>query len=121
MISHIQNYVQLESLCIKVIKTILEGLDWGGDIICEPGVGVWTGKLPDYFRVVVEGDPVLITNASSLEKVSAEIKSSAQDIASYQVKATLLYNRINQISRCGNFIEYCLRLVCVTVPDDDRK
>lgn len=58
-------------------------------------MGVWTGKLPEYLRMVVENDSNGEGISTTSENIDAEIKTSAQDIASYQVlhifKRTLPY------------------------------
>ena len=80
--------MQLEAFCISTVKTIKDSLDWPGDIISESDVGVWTGKLPEYLRMVVEDDSNsdnMSTTTSRSENTDADITTSAQDIASYQV------------------------------------
>lgn len=60
-------------------------------------MGVWTGILPEYLRLVVQNDSDSegISTTTPAESIDAEIKTSAQDIASYQVinvfKLTLPY------------------------------
>ncbi|XP_020418771.1 uncharacterized protein LOC18780208 [Prunus persica] len=54
----------------------------------ETDVGAWTGKVPNYLRMVVEDSSNredMSTFSSSSEKIDEDLKASAQDIASYQV------------------------------------
>ncbi|PON77936.1 deneddylase [Parasponia andersonii] len=75
---------ELEAFCISVIRKIKDALGWPGDIITERNVGVWTGKLPEFLKV--EDD----SNSKDMStNIDAEIKTSAQDIASYQVVLSL--------------------------------
>lgn len=50
-------------------------------------MGVWTGELPEFLRMSVENDSNSkdMPATSLAENIDAEIKTSAQDIASYQV------------------------------------
>lgn len=80
---------ELEAFCISVVKRIKDALGWPGDIVREINVGVWTGKLPEYLRMVVENDSNGEGISTTSEKIDAEIKKSAQDIASYQVVLSL--------------------------------
>ncbi|KAL5575336.1 hypothetical protein UlMin_017035 [Ulmus minor] len=83
---------ELEALCISVVKKIKDALGWPGDIVTERYVGVWTGKLPNYLRIAGEdGSDIedISTIASQSDNIDEEIKSSAHDIASYQVVLSL--------------------------------
>ncbi|XP_015874090.1 uncharacterized protein LOC107411090 isoform X1 [Ziziphus jujuba] len=82
------NTAELEAFCTSVVKRIKDALGWSGEIIAESNVGVWTGKLPSYLRMVVEDNSSnedISTISSSSENIDAEMKTSAQDIATYQV------------------------------------
>ncbi|KAL5576660.1 hypothetical protein UlMin_018359 [Ulmus minor] len=83
---------ELEALCSSVVKKIKDALGWPGDIVTERYVGVWTGKLPNYLRIAGEdGSDIedISTIASQSDNIDEEIKSSAHDIASYQVVLSL--------------------------------
>lgn len=78
----------MEAFCTSVVKRIKDALGWSGEIIAESNVGVWTGKLPSYLRMVVEDNSNyedISTISSPSENIDAEMKTSAQDIATYQV------------------------------------
>lgn len=80
-------YFQLEAFCISVVKKIKDAFGWPDDVIAEKDIGAWTGKLPSYLRKMVEDDSIkeaISAFISSSENIDAEIKISAQDIASYQ-------------------------------------
>ncbi|EXC30544.1 hypothetical protein L484_015035 [Morus notabilis] len=82
---------ELEAFCISVVKRIKDALGWPGDITGERSVGVWTGILPEYLRLVVQNDSDSegISTTTPAESIDAEIKTSAQDIANYQVVLSL--------------------------------
>ncbi|GMH05481.1 hypothetical protein Nepgr_007321 [Nepenthes gracilis] len=82
---------KLEAFCIAILKKIKDSYGWDGDIKSEPIVGAWFGELPAYLRNGLEADssdhdtsayPLLVAK-------SEEQKSSALDIASYQVVLSL--------------------------------
>lgn len=78
----------MEALCTSVVKRIKDALGWQGEIIAESNVGVWTGALPNYLRMVVEDSSNYEDNStisSPSEDIDADMKTSAQDIATYQV------------------------------------
>ncbi|KAF3451410.1 hypothetical protein FNV43_RR07505 [Rhamnella rubrinervis] len=79
---------ELEAFCISVVKRIKDALGWQGEIIAETNVGVWTGALPNYLRMVVEDNSNYEDNStisSPSENIDADMKTSALDIATYQV------------------------------------
>ncbi|XP_034210785.1 uncharacterized protein LOC117623883 isoform X2 [Prunus dulcis] len=80
--------VKLEAFCVSLVKKIKDALGWPGEIKMETDVGAWTGKVPNYLRMVVENSSNredMSTFSSSSEKIDEDLKASAQDIASYQV------------------------------------
>ncbi|KAL6282398.1 hypothetical protein ACE6H2_013327 [Prunus campanulata] len=80
--------VKLEAFCVSVVKKIKDALGWPGEIKMETDAGAWTGKVPNYLRMVVEDSSNredMSTFSSSSEKIDEDLKASAQDIASYQV------------------------------------
>ncbi|XP_021830231.1 uncharacterized protein LOC110770401 isoform X1 [Prunus avium] len=80
--------LKLEAFCVSVVKKIKDALGWPGEIKMETDVGAWTGKVPNYLRLVVEDSSNredMSTFSSSSEKIDEDLKASAQDIASYQV------------------------------------
>ncbi|XP_062095803.1 uncharacterized protein LOC133801575 isoform X2 [Humulus lupulus] len=83
---------EMESFCISVVKKIKDALSWPGDIITERNVGVWAGELPEFLRKAIENDSNsedVSTTSSFIENIDTNIKTSAQDIASYQVVLSL--------------------------------
>ncbi|KAF4388814.1 hypothetical protein F8388_018993 [Cannabis sativa] len=82
---------ELESFCISVVKKIKDDLCWPGDIITERNVGVWAGELPEFLVKGIENDSNSKdgSTTSFIENIDANIKTSAQDIASYQVVLSL--------------------------------
>ncbi|BFG27851.1 hypothetical protein CerSpe_141250 [Prunus speciosa] len=80
--------LKLEAFCVSVVKKIKDALGWPGEIKMETDVGAWTGKVPNYLRMVVEDSSNredMSTFSSPSEKIDEDLKASAQDIASYQV------------------------------------
>ncbi|KAI5331680.1 hypothetical protein L3X38_021806 [Prunus dulcis] len=81
--------VKLEAyFCVSLVEKMKDALDWPGEIKMETDVGAWTGKVPNYLRMVVEDSSNredMSTFSSSSEKIDEDLKASAQDIASYQV------------------------------------
>lgn len=52
----------------------------------ETSIGAWTGELPSYLRMVGEADSNSEANSTApLDKIDADMRISAQEIASYQV------------------------------------
>ncbi|KAF6155937.1 hypothetical protein GIB67_039268 [Kingdonia uniflora] len=101
---------ELEGLCIMIVKKIKDAVGWPGDITTEINVGAWTGELPSYLRRLDTGDIVqevvtsnekdagsysngnvpmsagFFTSVVSASDISnTNVKTSVQDIASYQV------------------------------------
>lgn len=65
---------------------------WPGEILTETSIGAWTGELPPYLRMVSEADSIGEgIPTAALEKIDAEMKISAQYIASYQVNTNCSY------------------------------
>ncbi|XP_068320949.1 uncharacterized protein [Pyrus communis] len=79
--------VKLEAFCISVVRKIKDALGWPGEIMMETDVGAWTGKVPNYLRMVGDdcSNNEAMSTISSSEKIDEDLKGSAQDIASYQV------------------------------------
>lgn len=100
---------ELEAFCIMIVKKIKDGVGWPGDIMTDINFGAWTGELPSYLRKlhdrklnkqvpstidctdsVSSGDvpsplDMSKTAAPFSDQFNTDIKTSAQDIASYQV------------------------------------
>ncbi|CAL9015570.1 unnamed protein product [Prunus brigantina] len=80
--------VKLEAFCVSLVKKIKDALGWPGEVKMETDVGAWTGKVPNYLRMVIEDSSNredMSTFSSSSEKIDEDLKASTQDIASYQV------------------------------------
>ncbi|KAH9748888.1 Deneddylase [Citrus sinensis] len=78
--------VKLEEMCVSIIKRIKDTFDWPGDIMTEMSIGAWIGEIPNYLKLSHEDDSTSEGNlTAALEKIDPDIKSSMQDIASYQV------------------------------------
>lgn len=74
-------------MCVSIIKRIKDTFDWPGDIMTEMSVGAWIGEIPNYLKLSHEDDSTSEGNlTAALEKIDPDIKSSMQDIASYQVQ-----------------------------------
>ncbi|KAG2687743.1 hypothetical protein I3760_09G064700 [Carya illinoinensis] len=77
---------ELEAFCISIVKKMKDAYGWPGEILTETSIGAWTGELPPYLRMVSEADSIGEgIPTAALEKIDAEMKISAQYIASYQV------------------------------------
>lgn len=73
-------------MCVSIIKRIKDTFDWPGDIMTEMSIGAWIGEIPNYLKLSHEDDSTSEGNlTAALEKIDPDIKSSMQDIASYQV------------------------------------
>lgn len=58
----------------------------------ETSIGAWTGELPSYLRRASEADSNNEgISTVPLEKIDADMRTSAQDIASYQVNPNCSY------------------------------
>ncbi|GMJ14702.1 ANGULATA 10 [Hibiscus trionum] len=79
---------KLGTFCILVIQKVKDAFGWPGDIATETNLGAWIGEIPNYLKAPhqanfnSEDDS---TNSADVEKMDDDIKSSVQDIASYQV------------------------------------
>lgn len=78
----------MEEFCVSIVKKIKDAFGWAGDIRTETRIGAWTGELPSYLRMVGESDSKIegISTAPS-EKIDTDMRTSAHDIASYQVNS----------------------------------
>ncbi|XP_062162628.1 uncharacterized protein LOC133869603 isoform X2 [Alnus glutinosa] len=77
---------KLEAFCISIVEKIKDAFGWPGDIKTETSIGSWTGELPSYLRMVGEADSNSEGNSTApLDKIDADMRISAQEIASYQV------------------------------------
>lgn len=73
-------------MCVSIVKRIKDTFDWPGDIMTGMSIGAWIGEIPSYLKLSHEDDSSSEGNLTAvLEKIDADIKSSVQDIASYQV------------------------------------
>ncbi|XWS19659.1 hypothetical protein CRYUN_Cryun31cG0034400 [Craigia yunnanensis] len=79
---------KLEAFCILVIQKIKDAFGWPGDIATETNLGAWIGEIPNYLKVPHQANSSSeedSTSSADMEKIDADIKSSVQDVASYQV------------------------------------
>ncbi|KDP21028.1 hypothetical protein JCGZ_21499 [Jatropha curcas] len=78
---------KLQEFCVLVVKKIKDGCGWPGDVITEENNGAWIGEVPKYLKMMDKSDSNIEENSTSAssEKIDEDIKSAAQDIASYQV------------------------------------
>ncbi|KAL5714874.1 hypothetical protein ACHQM5_016776 [Ranunculus cassubicifolius] len=101
---------EMENLCVMIVEKIKNGVGWPGGIESDAKHGAWSGELPNYFRKLHDGDmleelsrrgldintisnadvssPVDTSSTLVLPSVQPDMKTSAQDIASYQVVLT---------------------------------
>ncbi|OMO65247.1 UDP-glucuronosyl/UDP-glucosyltransferase [Corchorus olitorius] len=82
------NTEKLEASCLLVIQKIKDAFGWPGEISTETNLGAWIGEIPNYLKVPHQansGGEDDSTNSADLEKINDDIKSSIQDVASYQV------------------------------------
>ncbi|KAA8519727.1 hypothetical protein F0562_013983 [Nyssa sinensis] len=91
-IDHIQHQslesTELEAFCVSIIKRVKDAFGWSGEIMKETNVGAWTGELPKYLSRGDEADSSSVdisSTSATPEESDAETRTSAQDIASYQV------------------------------------
>lgn len=85
---------QMEAFCTSVVKRIKDTFDWPGDIKTVGSLGAWTGEIPNYLKLTEENDSTNVDSSShsgALENMDEDIKSAAQDIASYQVPQPCIY------------------------------
>ncbi|KAE8669804.1 Elongation factor P-like protein, putative isoform 2 [Hibiscus syriacus] len=75
------------TFCILVIQKIKDAFGWPDDIATETNLGAWIGEIPNYLKAPhqVNSNSEASTNSADVEKMDDDIKSSVQDIASYQV------------------------------------
>ncbi|XP_021294578.1 uncharacterized protein LOC110424346, partial [Herrania umbratica] len=79
---------KLEAFCILVIQKIKDAFGWPGDIATETDLGAWIGEIPNYLKVPHQANSNNEDDSASsadLEKIDDDLKSSVQDVASYQV------------------------------------
>ncbi|KAE8686431.1 Elongation factor P-like protein, putative isoform 2 [Hibiscus syriacus] len=78
---------KLGTFCILVIQKIKDAFGWPDDIATETNLGARIGEIPYYLKAPhqVNSDSEASTNSADMEKMDDDIKSSVQDIASYQV------------------------------------
>ncbi|XP_017978026.1 PREDICTED: uncharacterized protein LOC18596766 isoform X3 [Theobroma cacao] len=79
---------KLEAFCILVIQKIKDAFGWPGDIATETDLSAWIGEIPNYLKVPHQANSSNEDDSASsadLGKIDDDIKSSVQDVASYQV------------------------------------
>ncbi|MFQ6643578.1 hypothetical protein Gotur_017623 [Gossypium turneri] len=79
---------KLETFCVLVIQKIKDAFGWPGEIATETNIGAWIGEIPSCLKAPHQANSNSEDNSTSfadVEKMDADIKSSVQDIASYQV------------------------------------
>ncbi|CAN1810561.1 hypothetical protein LINPERHAP1_LOCUS25943 [Linum perenne] len=90
---------QLNKLCVSVIKRMKDAYDWPEDIQTDLNLGAWIGEIPNYLKMREITEPkskALSTGLESMQDIDEKVKSSVQDIASYQVV----------MSRDGKLVEF---------------
>ncbi|KAJ6364258.1 hypothetical protein OIU76_029241 [Salix suchowensis] len=79
---------KLQEFCILICKKMKDSFGWPGDIVTDQKIGAWIGEIPTYFKMMDEADAASEENSNDstpIQKIDTDLKSSAQDIASYQV------------------------------------
>ncbi|XP_052182088.1 uncharacterized protein LOC127794864 isoform X2 [Diospyros lotus] len=79
---------KLEAFCFSIVKKIKDAYGWPGDITTQKTVGAWIGELPAFLRRLGDGDSSygdMLACSEPLKENAEELKTSMQDIASYQV------------------------------------
>ncbi|KAK6268703.1 hypothetical protein QUC31_012863 [Theobroma cacao] len=79
---------KLEAFCILVIQKIKDAFGWPGDIATETDLSAWIGEMPNYLKVPHQANSSNEDDSASsadVGKIDDDIKSSVQDVASYQV------------------------------------
>lgn len=79
---------KLQEFCIFICKKMKDSFGWPGDIVTDQKIGAWIGEIPTYFKMMDEADAASEENSNDstpMQKIDTDLKSSAQDIASYQV------------------------------------
>ncbi|XP_021637453.2 uncharacterized protein LOC110633254 isoform X1 [Hevea brasiliensis] len=82
-----QDAEKLQGFCVLIVKKIKDAFGWPGNIITETDNGAWIGDVPKYLKVMGKSESTREENSTSApeQKIDEDMKSSAQDIASYQV------------------------------------
>ena len=83
----------MQEYCFSIVKKIKDAFGWPGDILMGTNSVAWIGEIPNYLKTMDQADSSsdnLSTDSSSMEKIESDMKSSAQDIASYQVSLVFL-------------------------------
>ncbi|KAJ6707123.1 DENEDDYLASE [Salix viminalis] len=79
---------KLQEFCILICKKMKDSFGWPGDIVTDQKIGAWIGEIPTYFKMMDEVDAASEENSNDstpIQNIDTDLKSSAQDIASYQV------------------------------------
>ncbi|KAF5729133.1 hypothetical protein HS088_TW21G01291 [Tripterygium wilfordii] len=78
---------KLEAICISVVERIKDAFAWPGDVMWQLNVGAWIGEVPHHLKLMCEdtSGEENSTDSAFKETLDSEIKSLAQDIATYQV------------------------------------
>ncbi|XP_058201228.1 uncharacterized protein LOC131315980 isoform X2 [Rhododendron vialii] len=77
---------ELDDFCFSIVERIKDAFGWAGDIMTEKSVGAWIGELPVFLRSDADSNSGKTPSCSiPIKENGEELKSSAQDIASYQV------------------------------------
>lgn len=79
---------KLQEFCILICKKMKDSFGWPGNIVTDKKIGAWIGEIPAYFKTMDEAGAASeenSTDSTPIQKIDADLKSSAQDIASYQV------------------------------------
>ncbi|KAG8634541.1 hypothetical protein MANES_17G051000v8, partial [Manihot esculenta] len=78
---------KLQEICILIIKKIKDGFGWPDNITTETDSGAWIGDVPKYLKVMGRSESNREDSSTCAPelKIDEDMKSSAQDVASYQV------------------------------------
>ncbi|GLT82791.1 hypothetical protein SLE2022_011300 [Rubroshorea leprosula] len=86
MINQRSDSEKLETFCISVVQKIKDSFGWRGDIITEASIGAWIGEIPAYLKKFCHANSSGEESISAdLEKIDPDIKSTLQEVATYQV------------------------------------
>ncbi|TYH67191.1 hypothetical protein ES332_D06G171300v1 [Gossypium tomentosum] len=84
----IQSVDAEKTFCVLVIQKIKDAFGWPGEIATETNICAWIGEIPSCLKAPHQANSNSEDNSTSfadVKKIDADIKSSVQDIASYQV------------------------------------
>ncbi|KAE9452534.1 hypothetical protein C3L33_15565, partial [Rhododendron williamsianum] len=84
--NHLVQSSEIDFMQHQAIDSTEDAFGWAGDIMTEKSVGAWIGELPVFLRSDADSNSEETPSCSiPIKENDEELKSSAQDIASYQV------------------------------------